>query len=340
MITPIDSVGIILSYKCQSGCKHCLYACGPAWNDWMDIKTLRSILAGIKSIWQDYHPNPLKNVLFHGIHLAGGEPFLNFPLLLEAVKETINSNIYLGYVETNAGWWQYENEISAKFSELRKVGLKRILISCSPFHAENIPLKRTLYAIENAYNIFGKDGVIIYMEHCVFEIATFGTDDTVPIEKWIEKYGKEETGRIFWQGYGLIPGGKSGYYLGDLTKKYSAERFADETCEFEILKSQHAHFDLYGNYIPYFCGGLSIGDARDLVKFYENFNLDNLPLTKILVENGPYDLMRFAKEKYGYAELPDGYVGKCHLCVDVRKHIALNTDEFRELSPKQFYLLL
>jgi len=38
----------------------------------------------------------------------------------------------------------------------------------------------------------------------------------------------------------------------------------------------------------------------------------------------------------GYELLGGGYVSKCHLCLDIRKHIAAN-GIFEELRPKEFY---
>ena len=48
-------------------------------------------------------------------------------------------------------------------------------------------------------------------------------------------------------------------------------------------------------------------------------------------------LYEFAVKEYGYKESRDGYVSKCHLCVDIRRHIIQETDEFKELSPRVFY---
>ena len=42
------------------------------------------------------------------------------------------------------------------------------------------------------------------------------------------------------------------------------------------------------------------------------------------------------KEEYGYQDLPEGYAGKCHLCVGVRKHLSERGD-FQEIRPKEFY---
>ena len=59
-----DDLGIILTYRCQSGCKHCLYNCGPQWpKEAMSVGTLRQALEAV-TLW----PRPPQ------VHLTGGEP--------------------------------------------------------------------------------------------------------------------------------------------------------------------------------------------------------------------------------------------------------------------------
>ncbi|ACI18836.1 conserved hypothetical protein [Dictyoglomus thermophilum H-6-12] len=305
----------------------------------MNQEYLDSLLKEIKKVWKNYHPPRNKNILFHGIHFAGGEPFLNFPLLLHAVKRAKELDLYIGYVETNASWCINREDVHEKFYLLKSAGLSKIFISCSPFHTERIPLKRTLLAIEVALEVFGKENVIVYMEHFLPKIAKIDIENPIPLEKWIEIYGEKAAGYIFWEGYALIPGGRSGFHLGHLFPRYPAEVFREENCKFEILESQHAHFDLYGNYIPYFCGGVSLGKIEDLEEFYKNFDLEKLPFIKILVEEGPYGLSKYA-QKLGFKESKDGYVGKCHLCVDVRKFLNDVFPYSQELNPKDFYRFL
>lgn len=48
------------------------------------------------------------------------------------------------------------------------------------------------------------------------------------------------------------------------------------------------------------------------------------------------DYSKWLVVEYGYIQQNDGYVGKCHLCVDVRKHLIKYSD-FDELRPKEFY---
>ncbi|MEM4724244.1 MAG: hypothetical protein QXP01_04470, partial [Candidatus Hadarchaeum sp.] len=91
--------------------------------------------------------------------------------------------------------------------------------------------------------------------------------------------------------------------------------------------------DNYGNYVPGYCGGLSLGDARDLNKLLQGIHLDELPVLRALLTSLE-ELYRLGKA-YGYEEL-DGYVSKCHLCTDIRRHLA-KVGDFPELKPREFY---
>jgi hypothetical protein len=272
-------------------------------------------------------------------HITGGESFLNFPLLLYTVKVAAELGIPR-YVETNAGWCVNEELVGKRFTALREAGLHAVLISCSPFHAVTIPLKRTLLAIQKAEEIFGPQGVVIYLPRWINLLVKFGLEDPIPLERYLQEYGIQGAGKLFWEGYGLISGGRSGYRLGQYANKYRATEFQRDHCKREILYAHHSHFDLYGNYISGFCGGLAIGSWRNLYQMLEDFITGRYPpLTSILIESGPYGLFELAVREYGYTHNEDGYVGKCHLCVDVRRHI-VNREETPELKPEMFYRML
>jgi hypothetical protein len=270
------------------------------------------------------------------IHVTGGEPFLNFPLLLESVQLAAQLGI-TRYVETNASWCLREVDVIEKFTALREARLNAILISCSPFHAEKIPPARTLLAITKALEIFGRQNVIVYLPHWIEQIQIFDVEKPTPLEQYVEKFGLERAGKMLWDGYNIIPAGRSGYRLGHLTEKHQASVFKGEDCFMEILYAHHSHLDLYGNYISWFCGGLTIGDWHNLPQILNDFRARRFPpLVDILVGRGPFGLFELGKQDYSYQELLDGYAGKCHLCVDVRKHLSQQGD-FQELRPKEFY---
>ena len=177
----------------------------------------------------------------------------------------------------------------------------------------------------------------IYLPHWIEQIQIFDIEKPTPLERYVEKFGLKRAGRMLWDGYSIIPAGRSGYRLGHLTQKRPALAFRGENCLMEILYAHHSHFDLYGNYISWFCGGMTVGDWHNLPRILDDFKAGCFPpLIDILVRTGPFGLFELGKEEYGYRELPEGYTGKCHLCVDVRKHLSEQGD-LQELRPKEFY---
>ena len=69
----------------------------------------------------------------------------------------------------------------------------------------------------------------------------------------------------------------------------------------------------------------------------EDFRAGRYPrLIEVLIERGPYGLLELAQGEFDYQPLPEGYVGKCHLCVDLRRHL-VEAGDFTELEPRSFY---
>lgn len=325
VLNPRD-LGLILTYRCHSACKHCLYNCGPGRKkEAMSSEMLQQALNAIL-VWPQTPQ----------VHFTGGEPFLAFSLLVEGARMASDLGI-TNYVETSAAWCTDDEEAAQRFVELHQAGLGAVLVSCSPFHAERIPPARTLRAIRAARRVFGTSRVIVYLPEFVDVLKSFDTESVTPLNRYEERFGVEKAGRILWAGYGIISGGRAGYRLGHLVPHYPAEAFSAQSCAAELLYAPHSHFDLYGNYVPSFCGGLVLGDWRDLPKLLDNAQEDRLPeLMTILIEQGPCGLFRLARDEFGYSPLPGGYTGKCHLCVDVRRHLVREGD-FPELRPAGFY---
>lgn len=326
-IVPIDSGGIMLSYKCNARCRHCLYAAGPDWKDWMDVRDVGRIFEGLLR----------SSRLLRGFHLAGGEPFLDFERLLRVQRLAVEFGIPIEYIETNAGWCVNDDLVRERFGLLRDAGLRAILISCSPFHAERIPVSRVATAVTIGYDVFGSNGVILWVPEYYRQLSGIATDRPIEFTEYVERVGMSVARRTIRSGYSLISGGRMGYGLAEFYELKPPEACIEDRCELELLQSGHAHFDPYGNLIPAFCSGISLGDARDLQELLIGFRLDRLPVVRLLVEAGPYALYEFARKEFGYRPLEAGYIGKCHLCVDVRRHIRSLTDQFAELAPARFY---
>jgi len=71
--------------------------------------------------------------LNHGLHFTGGEPFLNFELLLKAVEIAEALRIPSTFVETNCFWCKNDDLTRERLQALKEKGLRGILISVNPF---------------------------------------------------------------------------------------------------------------------------------------------------------------------------------------------------------------
>ena len=84
----------------------------------------------------------------YGLHFTGGEPFLNYPLLVKAVELAEEYDIPSVFVETNSFWCANPEVCEERLRELKEAGLDGILISVNPFLVEYTPFERMDLAIE------------------------------------------------------------------------------------------------------------------------------------------------------------------------------------------------
>ncbi len=181
-------------------------------------------------------------------------------------------------------------------------------------------------AIRISQQIFGGN-VIVYQHFFYEQFRQLGLKGTLAFEDYLQRAGRG------LQYVELFANGRAPYQLAYLYKRHPANYFFGASCRRELIRDWHIHVDNYCNFIPGFCGGLSLGDARDLDGICQGIDLDELPVLKALLTNlqALYDLGK----RFGYKEQA-GYVSKCHLCLDIRRRLAQG-GEFKELVPKAFY---
>jgi len=325
------SAGLFLSYKCTNECSHCMYACSPKWKeDWISESFSELILTQLSGKIQGSPLGPGKIGINYGLHFTGGEPFLNFDLLLKLTRIAKELQIPSTFVETNSFWCVDDKATGEKLSQLKDAGLHGILLSVNPFILEQIPFERTERAVRISREIFGAN-VILYQEFFYHQFKRFNLKGTMSFEEYLQKAGLGSLYKIE-----LLPMGRAPYKLGHLYKKYPAKQFFGESCAEQLTRNWHVHVDNYCNYITGYCGGISLGDARDLGSVCDGIDLEERPILAFLVTDLE-KLHQFGVKEFGYKERKEGYISKCHLCVDIRKHIAQRTDEFKELRPREFY---
>ena len=328
------SGGLILSYKCSSECKHCMYFGSPSWSDrWIDEDRLKLILTQISKFIQPSPYGPEIVSLNSGLHFTGGEPFLNYDLLLRAVEIGCKMNIPSMFVETNCYWCKNDIITRKRFVELQAKGLHGILISVNPFILEYIPFEYTERAIKLSLEIF-RENFMIYQMYYFNQFKDLNIKGKLPLEKYLDLVSVENLKRHVE----LFKMGRAAYALQDLYKKYPINHFFNENCGSELVRNWHCHFDNYGNYIPGYCGGISWGNISNLDTLCTKaIDLGEFPILKALILGKIKDLYDFSVQNFNYKDLKDGYVSKCHVCFDIRKEITSKTNKLHELNPIEFY---
>ena len=315
-----------------------MYASSPKWeNHWMDINDLDLILRKLANYFSKKYPTGIKGVLGinYGLHLTGGEPFLNFKLLVKSIKLAKKYKIPSLFVETNCFWCIDDNSTEQKLAKLKENGLDGILISANPFLVECIPFERIKRGIKYSKKVFGEENVMVY--HPIFykQLVELGVKGTLKFEEYLSKVSRFSL-RLALSPMVVLPMGRAVYRLAYIYRKYPAKYFFKESCIYDLTRSWHIHIDCYNNYIPGYCAGLSLGDAKKMEDIIQGVELDDRPILKALAKNLG-ELFNFATKEFGYKEKKDGYISKCHLCLDIRKYIVSLIKEFKELKPLEFY---
>ncbi len=320
-ISKLHSGGLITNYFCSSKCKHCLYGCGPEWEK--------------RYITPDQAEKNLVKVRSLGcssVHIGGGEPFLRPESLIEVLQVARKVGVDIEYVETNSSWYNNEEEACALLEKLKEEGLGTILVSVSPFHNEFIPFNKVKGVI-NACRIAGVN-IFPWLKAFVPETGSFNENRTHSLEEYEKRFGDKYVIELISR-YGLTMRGRTlKTYAGKLNRRPLEEilKVNGGGC-YELSDISHFHVDLFGNYIPGLCTGLSIAvdDLGEMLGMLE------YPVLNMLHDKGIGAFFEFAVSSYGFKPARE-YLSKCELCFDIRRHIVINRKLVsKELQPLEFY---
>ena len=322
-IPRLVSGGIMLTYRCSNACRHCLYRCSPGLADDLMSEDM------IDRVFETLAHEPG----LAGIHLAGGEAGLAMDRLEYAVRSALAHGIRVDYLETNAYWCNTLREARHGFERLKTAGLSAVLISASLFHNEFVPLERTCHAIRAAEAVFGQHGVIVYTRDVLQLMkAHLAPDRTHTIRESSQLLGLAPDRGDLWRLHSyLIPGGRAAEVLTAGLERYPAAHFQNARCDQDLQNTSHFHITPDGSLFTGLCGGIAAGTLEDL---HPHISAEETPLFDTLCRSGPHGLCRLAEGDFHPD--PEGYVSKCHLCLEVRKALHARGG-YRELSPDAFY---
>jgi len=309
-----------------------MYCCAPDWSaDWISEADLTSILEQVSGRIKPSPYGAERVGLNYGLHFTGGEPFMNFDLLLRSVDIASQLRIPSTFVETNCFWCTSDADTRDRLELLKDKGLRGILASVNPFYLEYVPFERTERAIRLSRQVFGPN-VMVYQAEYYSQFRQLGIRGTLTLDQYLQMVNLEQMRRSVE----LFLTGRAAYALESFYPHHPADHFTTGRCQPPFLREWHNHVDNYGNYVPGYCGGISLGDARNLdLLCTDGIDAESHPVLTFLADEDMAGLLAFATNEYAYKERPEGYVSRCHLCVDVRRHLA--EEGFEELRPKEFY---
>ena len=322
-IKRLVSGGLITNYFCASSCRHCLYNCSPHWEK-----------SYIRPQTAEENLDTIRRLGCASVHIGGGEPLLRPDALGAVLQIAAKVGVAVEYVETNSSWFKDPDSAMATLIKLRKQGLQTLLVSISPFHNEFIPFARIQGVIKAARR--AGIGIFPWIPDFIADLSKLDSSKTHSLKEYEERFGRDYLGRLL-QRYWIHMGGRALETYRPYLADKSVREICDENgggCAAELLSTQHFHLDLFGNYIPGLCSGLSI-QREDLGRALP---VERYPVLNKLFHEGVRGIFKMAKEEFDYTPAQNHYINKCDLCTEIRTRFAQkNFGGPAELNPKEFY---
>jgi hypothetical protein len=308
-LAPWEFAGLLLTNWCSARCAFCYVHSGPNRRNEMTITTALRL-------WRELDELALRHGRSMRIHLAGGEPFGDWPRLAGLCRAARDAALSpLEKIETNAFWATDDNLTRARLELLGALGLERLVVSSDVFHQEFIPIERVQRCVKTAQAVLGRQRARVRWWDFYHAPADLRHADEATRGQAYQAALARHRDRLT---------GRAALLLADLLPRHPAAEFRHENCAANILGSRHVHIDAAGHIFPGVCSGIIIGRAADYTvgDIWHEFaaNWPGNPVVNALVTAGSYGLLQLA-EPLGYRARPAGYADKCHLCTHIRQFL-------------------
>jgi MoaA/NifB/PqqE/SkfB family radical SAM enzyme len=290
----LEGLHILLTYQCTCECDHCFVWGSPWQTGTLTFEQIERILG------------QAKDAGVTSIYFEGGEPFLYYAILVQAVRKAANMGFCVGIV-SNAYW---ANSVADAEEWLRPFAgrLADLTVSSDLFHCSESMGERPQNALVAAKWLNIPTGMI--------SIAQPDAD------------AKQTHGQIEDEG-AVMYRGRAAANLSSRATSHPWQRF--DSCPHEDLREPgRIHLDPFGNL--HICQGIAIGNLfqKPLKQICEEYDADAHPICGPLLEGGPAALV----SEYSVPH-SSHYADACHLCYEVRK--TLRSRFPGELCPDQMY---
>lgn len=292
--------GLMLTYRCSAACRFCYYYCSPRSQGLMSVATAIESWQGLVRI-AGRHAK---------VHITGGEPFLYFERLAEVCKAAQQQGLSpVDSIETNAGVWENQADLTEQLRFLDACGLNRIKVSWDIFHEEFIDIEKVRQFIRISRSILGPERVLVRWEKHLDRPTGIRRMDAD--EQKAAFLAAIETDSCRFTG-------RAAEKMAPLRARHKPQAFDGQHCQQALLGAKGVHIDPYGNVFSGQCSGMIVGNVNQtpLDVLWKTFEPDRMEFWKALYEKGPLGLLETGAGR-DFRPQPQ-YAGKCHLCADIR----------------------
>jgi hypothetical protein len=242
-------------------------------------------------------------------YFEGGEPFLFYPLLLEALRAAKERGLDAGLV-TNCYWATSVDDAKLWLRPIAEIGVTDLSLSDDDFHSDDASQSPAKRARDAAEALGMPLGTI-----CIEAPKTEPKPDT------------SDDGAVI--GGDVLFKGRAADTLTEGLPTRPGSSF-DECPHEELENPGRVHLDSYGN--VFVCQGISIGNIwqTPLAQIMAEYKPLEHPIVGPLVQGGPAQLARAR----GLAE-SGSYVDHCHMCFTIRRKLLERWGEV--LCPESVY---
>ena len=292
----IDGLHLLLTYRCTFECDHCFVWGSPWQTGEMTLAQVRQVLEQARRL------STIKWIYFEG-----GEPFLHYAALLQAVREARSAGFQVGIV-SNASW-AISVEDAAEWLRPLAGLVQDFSISSDLYHYSVEFSQQAQNAAAAAEQLGLPLGIISIAQ---------------PAQESHTSSGRIESGES-----SIMFRGRAAEKLAPLVPWQPWDNFTE--CPYENLRDPgRVHVDPLGEI--HLCQGISLGNLfkQPLEEIVSSYDADKHPISGPLLAGGPAELVR----RYNLPH-PATCADACHLCYQAR--LALRPQIPDILTPDQVY---
>ena len=305
----VDRLEFVVTYRCNSHCKHCLLGEDKRGREPASINTQLATRI-VEEVTKEYSPT--------SIMTFGGEPLL-FPEAVCAIHKSAKAGgIGRRDIITNAGHPREEREFRVLANRLAESGVTHAAVSVDGFHQEYIPVS----VVEHNVQALLDAGIYVAWNPCwvisqkhvnPWNERTMSILNELSHLPVTESYGNN----VQFEGNAL-------HWLGDFMppKTIDPKGICEDVPYANRLDNvTSVSVEPDGSILA--CKEVVIGNAneKDVVNLLRNYDPYKNPVTEAILHVGISELATFAQRR-GVSPDSTGYYSICDMCVSLRRKIA------------------